>query len=1156
MLKKLAAVWFLGSVAVLCAGSEIGEELRGVVIEEVARESALEKAGVQAGDLILRWERLPSPPANPEAAQGELTSYFDWLKLEVDQGPRGVVILRGWRGEAPLEFRIEAGVWDGKVRPAFHRALAETYLAGRQRLASGDIEAAIDAWKPLTERLRSDDSRDLRAWVNLRIGDAWAEKAELGKAEESYRKAIGAAESLTARLAALGALGKNYERRNDYKAAEEAYSSTLELRQKFSPNCLGVATSLTNLGSVALARDHLEVANRYMIEAGQIVDQLAPNSLVASGSLSNLGVVAAAREDFSSAAAYNSRALLICTSLAPGSMCEASSLHNLADVAHHLGELDKAGAYHRQSLIIKEKLAPNSRTLATSLFNLGTLSWEQKEFDAAEDFLTRALAIEHKIAPQSLEIAMTLNHLGLVAQARGDMERAQDYYSRALEIEEHHAPESIAVAMTLNNLGAVAKARGNLALAEELYLRSLRLKEQLDSPKRSLASTLNNLGSVAKANGHLDRAFMFYLRALRIADEIAPKGLSVATYMNNLGTVARARGEMVRAEEYFLRALEIQKQLAPQSLDMATSLRHLGAVAQERNLLQSAYAYYADALEALEHQLTKLGGSYSVQAGFRSQHTGFYRDMLELLLTQGRVGEAFQILERFRAQIFLSMLAERETAFTADLPDELDRERRQFSLRYDRTLKKLAGLNLQTHGSQIEATRKELQRLEYEAGDLEARIRKASPRLDALRYPQSLDTAATQQVLDPGTILLSFSVGKKKTAVLALSPTKDLEVKIIPLGEEDLRSKVKQLLTLIPEARGGSSLSEQRRTQLQTLSRELYSELLGPVADRIAASERLLILPDGPLHALPFAALMRDTEDSPQYLGAWKPLHVALSATVFAELKQGRRPPGAQTTVPTPLQLAAFGDPVYPQRLAALKSASAVLPAAGDVVRDDPTVRGAAERGLFDFQPLPHSRREVLGIASLFPEGSARTFLGPEALEERIKGIDPNTRILHLAAHGSVDEHLPSGSFIALTIPEEAASEETQRDNGLLQVWEIFERVRLNADLVVLSACDTGLGEELGGEGLIGLTRAFQYAGARTVMASLWSVQDQATSELMIRFYKHLRAGLTKDRALQAAQQELIRGPIEVTNDKGERVVKDFSAPYYWAGFQLYGDWQ
>ncbi len=142
-------------------------------------------------------------------------------------------------------------------------------------------------------------------------------------------------------------------------------------------------------------------------------------------------------------------------------------------------------------------------------------------------------------------------------------------------------------------------------------------------------------------------------------------------------------------------------------------------------------------------------------------------------------------------------------------------------------------------------------------------------------------------------------------------------------------------------------------------------------------------------------------------------------------------------------------------------------------------------------------------------------------------------------------------SFVALTIPEDP-----ERDNGLLQVWEILERVRIDADLVVLSACESGLGQELGGEGLIGLTRAFQYAGARSVAASLWSVPDQTTAELMIRFYRHLRSGLPKAEALRAAQLELIRGPIEVEDKDGQKVWIDASAPYYWAAFQLYGDWQ
>ncbi len=208
---------------------------------------------------------------------------------------------------------------------------------------------------------------------------------------------------------------------------------------------------------------------------------------------------------------------------------------------------------------------------------------------------------------------------------------------------------------------------------------------------------------------------------------------------------------------------------------------------------------------------------------------------------------------------------------------------------------------------------------------------------------------------------------------------------------------------------------------------------------------------------------------------------------------------------------------------------------------------------MVDFPPLPYTRREIEGIAGLYPSEAVRTYLGAEATEERAKSFGRETRILHFATHGGVDDRFPLDSFVALTIPEEHAGE---RDNGLLQAWEIFERVRLDADLVVLSACRSALGKELGGEGLIGLTRAFQYAGARTVAATLWSVADRATAELMIRFYRHLRDGKPKDAALRAAQIDLISDPIQVRDETGQTVAMDASAPYYWAAFQLIGDWQ
>ncbi len=178
-------------------------------------------------------------------------------------------------------------------------------------------------------------------------------------------------------------------------------------------------------------------------------------------------------------------------------------------------------------------------------------------------------------------------------------------------------------------------------------------------------------------------------------------------------------------------------------------------------------------------------------------------------------------------------------------------------------------------------------------------------------------------------------------------------------------------------------------------------------------------------------------------------------------------------------------------------------------------------------------------IASLFP--GSRAFVGDQVTEDRVLALPSRVGVLHFATHVRLDEQFPLDSALVLSILRER---EQGRANGLLQVWEIFEKVRVQAEIVVLSACESGLGREVPGEGLISLNRAFHFAGARSVLASLWPVADESTEELMARFYQHLRSGWPKNEALRAAQLELLRG-------KGG---EGFVAPFNWGAFQLSGD--
>lgn len=240
----------------------------------------------------------------------------------------------------------------------------------------------------------------------------------------------------------------------------------------------------------------------------------------------------------------------------------------------------------------------------------------------------------------------------------------------------------------------------------------------------------------------------------------------------------------------------------------------------------------------------------------------------------------------------------------------------------------------------------------------------------------------------------------------------------------------------------------------------------------------------------------------------------------------------------------AFGAPAYPQDGSGYKDA---------IVR---AMTGGRALSL-----LPSSEEEVMAIGELYKPDS-KVYLGAAATEDEAKSINKGTSKIHLACHGIIDERFPLNSGLALTIPEKT---ESGKENGILQAWEIFEGMRIEADLVVLSACETGLGKEMGGEGMIGLTRAFQYAGAKTVLSSLWSVSDKSTGVLMEEFYKSLKSGRSKAESIRQAQLYLLNNKVKSKSGETEKDVSkrgnspfanhNFTHPFYWAPFILNGDW-
>jgi CHAT domain-containing protein/tetratricopeptide (TPR) repeat protein len=1058
------------ATALMAAWPGGGVLAAGVAVESVQAGFAAHEAGLRAGDVLTAWERAAAPPANPEPLEGTLGSPFDLAQVEREQAPRGAVTLRGERGGAPLAVRVPAGEWRIVARPAAP--------------AEGDpVQAAWRAFAAAEAAVRE------RRW------DA------AGAAFEEAVRAAGASGDGVAVVVAQRARARFLHDRSQWEPAIAAYDAALAADRALAPEGLGVAWVHHQLARLWESRGDLAAAEEHNRRALELRERLAPGSADVAASLLNVGNVAKTRGDLATAEGFYRRSLALYEALSVTAGV-GFGLNNLGIVAAQRGDLRTAEDYFRRGLVIEDRLRPGTVEQARALHNVGIVSRRRGDLAAAERHMTRALAIFEELGAEP-DAANLMTSLGVVYKERDDLEGAEGYYRRALALYEKLAPGSADAAATHNNLANVRMWQGDVAGAEEHYRRAVELQEKLGPDNLAVAASVNGLAEAARQRGDLPLARTHAARSLAIVERLAPQGQNAEAALRVSGDIAMDAGDLAAAEGFYRRALKLRRQMG-EGLE-AEACHGLAVLHRRRKDLDQALGFHRCALDALDTRRRTVGGTDESRSAFGRRFAGYYRDAIEVLMELGRPAEAFHVLERHRARAFLSMLAERELVFARDVPEDLDRERRALNVEFERTLQRAAAAKPADLPKQREA----LADVRRRQGLVREKIRSASPRLAGLEYPEPLDLPSARAALDPGTVLLSYSLGPERGHLFAVGPGPE-DFLAVPLAVrlDDLRGDAARFRELM------SRPQVLQRAQLQALARRLGDTLLRPAAGAVGRAERLLVVPDGPLHLVPFAALADPT--SPRgfrYLAESKPVHVAASATVFAELK--RRGPARRTA-----RLVAFGDADYS--------------AAGRAAAPAGAMRVARERGL-DLRPLPASRAEVLGLKALYP-GSSRVFMGAEASEENAKAIGPEPSLVHFATHGLADERSPLESTLALTLPGPQAAGE----NGLLQAWEIFEQLRIDADLVTLSACGTARGKEMSGEGILGLTRAFQHAGARTVLASLWEVADASTADLMQRFYRHLSAGVPPAEALRRAQVALLRRPAT-------------SAPYYWAAFTLAG---
>jgi CHAT domain-containing protein/Tfp pilus assembly protein PilF len=712
---------------------------------------------------------------------------------------------------------------------------------------------------------------------------------------------------------------------------------------------------------------------------------------------------------------------------------------------------------------------------------LGQLYSRLGENQKALDSFEKARGLLAALDDPAAEAAIS-NAVGQLYFDMGEIETALDHYLRALALNRSHLFRRREAA-TLLEVGRSYLELGRRSEARTHLEGALAIYRELENPRLE-ADVLAVLGRLEAASGEESAALRSFGRAAELKTEVGD-ARGRAFVLEELGSLHRALGRHSDALRNFREAAERSRE-ADDPLFESQALYHAATAYRDLSRLEEA----RDAIEEsirLAETLRASVASHGLRTSFLAsvhERYSFYIDVL-IRLNRARPEEgldalAFQTAERVRARTLRESLQEAAAGIRAGIAPEIRERERELRRRLgDLALSR----ELATGDGDLDRLRAEIAEATDEYDRLQSTIRTRNPRYASLTEPVPVTLTETRALLDAETRLLAYHLGNERSFLWSLGRDEFSLHELPSSGEIESLAREVYASWKSPGAREASS-SRLART------------LLGPIEG--FRERRLVIVAGGALGFVPFGAL-----EDPR--------------------TQGKRLVDSVEIARLPS--VSLIDPLRKQRAGRTFRRSVAVAA-------DPAYGGALPR-------LPESGREASRIAALAPPGSAEVAVGFQARREWIEATDfASFRFLHLAAHAVVDDERPELSGIALSL----VGEDGGALNGFLRLPDIYN-LTLPVDLVVLSACETGLGKEVRGEGFIGLVRGFLYAGAPAVIASSWKVDDRSTAELMTELYRGLFRGLRPAAALREAQLAVSKAPR-------------FRHPYYWAAFELQGDWQ
>ncbi len=1050
----------------------------------------------------------------------------------------------------------------------------------KQAFFKADYATAIDNWQIALDYARKLNNKTDISKFLVNLGTVNYNIGKYQVALQYYQQAVIIDKELNdkhSQSADYNYLGLIYYQLQNYSAAIENYQIALILQEKLNIN---QNDTLNNIGIAYDSIGEYQTAKTYYQRA------LLSNSDISiktANNLSNLGVVYKNLSNYSEALKYFQQALAIANQIDDKTII-ASNLTNIGTVYDSLGQYNTAIEYYQQSMQIDNNLkASNLANIGVSYDNLG-------KYQQALTNFQQAIQMQ---STDKYSIANNLSNIGIVYKNLGNFAKAIDYYQQALTIQTDIGDKR-GEANSLTNLGIVYDLFGQYAKALEHYFIALDIQRATGDQLR-IANNLSNIGVLYYNLSQTKKTIGYLLQALTIRrkindkhgeavdlshlgvayDDLNLRTKAITTYQIGLTirrTLKDKRGEAIdlanlaatyankkqyqQALEYFQSALTIDQELGNQAgiaatqanigliyhqfgndklahINLQTSVtklislntnnqwyaqRGLATIEVALNNTIAAINNYETAITYIETLRTNLTDKQA-KLSFVQDKLYVYDEYIALLYTmhtkhptQNYDRKALEVFERKQGRVFLEEIGKSGASRFARLPIEINQQEQLIA-------DKITRLQLKNTSQTV---RQEITNLRSEQRLLQQEIKVKYPDYYALKYPQPASLEILQQVLHDDELMLVYSVMEEDT-ILWVIGTQQFHMFNLSLGINSINENVNYMRDVILN----------RLPEIVAEGYPLYQKLLPKAAQKLLVKAKTIyIVPTGALYALPFESLVTNVNEPPNYFIQNHAIVYLSSASVLGILRND------QHKIKPTKKLLAFADPAYTVCEEDTDDRSVKS-------RTISQLRGNSYRevmGAICFPRLPETANEAKSIAAFFTDTDSTLYLGKQANKEIIINLNKagkmaDYRYLLFALHGLLPNEIKGLAQSSLVLAD-------TKNNSYLTMADTFN-LRLNADFINLSACNTGGGKKIKGEGILGLTRAFMYAGTKAIGVTLWSVESASAENLSVGIFANFKDGKTTAEAIRQIKLKMIAGKAKQPH---------YRHPFYWAPFVIYGD--